>query len=313
MDRIAIALATFSGLSIPELQELAREAEAAGFEAVFSPEFMNDALADCQVMAHATSRIKVGTCIANIYLRHPALCAQAVVTIDAVSQGRFILGLGVSHRPIVEGMYHGKMEQPHVFLREYINTVRNILTGKGYPGAPTPLRAATYGVRLYLAAVALRTAELAGEVSDGVMLALCPKNRLLKVQTAIEKGAAKARRPFSAIEITTVLHACISEDLSAARAAAKQNLALYGSLPFYNKLFHDSGFVQEAAALARGDASGATNALTDEVSLVGSPARCREQLAAFRATGVQLPIVMPVPVAGQSYAQAVRTAIETFA
>jgi diketogulonate reductase-like aldo/keto reductase len=138
MDRIAIALATFSGLSIPELQELAREAEAAGFEAAFAPEFMNDALADCQVMAQATSRIQVGSCIANVYLRHPALCAQAAVTIDAVSQGRFILGLGVSHRPIVEGLYHGKMEQPHVFLREYVNTVQKILTGKGYPGVPTP-------------------------------------------------------------------------------------------------------------------------------------------------------------------------------
>jgi alkanesulfonate monooxygenase SsuD/methylene tetrahydromethanopterin reductase-like flavin-dependent oxidoreductase (luciferase family) len=89
-------------------------------------------------------------------------------------------------------------------------------------------------------------------------------------------------------------------------------LAFYGGLPFYNKLFHDSGFVQEAAALARGAVSGASDALADAVSLVGSPTRCREQLATFRATGIQLPIVAPVPVAGQTSAQAVRTAIETF-
>ena len=103
MARLGIVIANFSGLSFAELQQLAREAESAGFEAVFSPEFMNDALANCQLMAQATSKIKVGTWIANIYLRHPALCAQTAVAIDDASRGRLILGFGVSHRPIVEG------------------------------------------------------------------------------------------------------------------------------------------------------------------------------------------------------------------
>src|SRR3989441_12868066 len=146
MARLGIVAANMSGLSFAELQGLAREAESAGFEAIFSPEFMNDALSNCQLMAQATAKIKVGTWIANIYLRHPALCAGTAVTIDDTSKGRLILGLGVSHRPIVEGVYKEKMERPRNFLRDYVTTVRNVVTGKGYPGAPVQPRAATYGV-----------------------------------------------------------------------------------------------------------------------------------------------------------------------
>lgn len=313
MARLGIVAANLSGLSFAELQQLAREAESAGIEAIFSPEFMNDALANCQIMAQATSRIKVGTWIANIYLRHPALCAQTAVAIDDVSQGRLILGLGVSHRPIVEGVLQEKMEQPRDFLRNYITTVRNIVTGKGYPGAPMQPRAATHGVPIHVAALALGTVELAGELADGIMLYLCPKNRMPKVQAALEKGAAKAGRKASAVDVTTGLPTCISDDLSAARDTAKKNLAFYGTMPFYNKLFQNSGFAQEAAALAKGDVQGVSDKMAEELSLVGSPARCREELAAFRAAGIQLPIIVPVPVGNQTYIQAVRKAIETFA
>ncbi len=313
MARLGIVIANFSGLSFADLQQLAREAESAGFEAVFSPEFMNDALANCQLMAQATSKIKVGTWIANVYLRHPALCAQTAVAIDDASRGRLILGLGVSHRPIVEGLLQEKMDKPRDFLRTYINVVRDVTTGKGFPGSPVQPRAATYKVPIYVAALALGTVELCGELADGAMLYLFPKSRMPKILNALERGAAKSGRKVSDVDITTGLPACISDDLNAARTAAKGNLAFYGGLPFYNKLFHNSGFVQEAAALAKGDANGASDRMAEEISLVGPPSRCREQLAAFREAGVQLPIISPVVVGNQTYAQAVRKAIETFA
>ncbi|MGH8007937.1 MAG: LLM class flavin-dependent oxidoreductase [Candidatus Binatia bacterium] len=313
MARLGIVATMFAGVSFDDMRELAREAESAGIEAVFSPELMNDALANCQIMAQATSRIKVGTWIANIYLRHPTLCAQTAVAVDDTSQGRLILGLGVSHRPIVEGMLQEKMEQPRNFLRTYVTTVRNIMTGKGYPGAFIQPRAATHGVPIHIAALALGTVELAGEVADGVMLYVCPKSRLPKVQAALEKGAAKAGRAASAIDVTTGLPTCISVDLNAARDTAKSNLAFYGRMPFYNKLFQNSGFMQEAAALTEGNMQGVSDRMVEELSLIGSPAQCREQLAAFRAAGIQLPIIVPVPVGNQTYVQAVRKAIETFA
>lgn len=313
MARLGIVAATFSGLSFADLQEVAQEAESAGFETIFLPEFMNDALANCQVVMLGTSRLKAATWVANIYLRHPVLCAQTAVAVDYTSRGRLILGLGVSHRPIVEGVYQEQMERPRDFLRQYVTTVRSIVTGKGYPGAPVQPRAAAYGVPIYIAALALDTVELAGEMADGVMLDLCPTSRLPKVQAALDTGAARAGRNAAAVDVTLGLLACVSDDLPAARAAAKAALAAYGGLPFYNKLFRTSGFEQEAAALHRGDAQAVSDRMVNELVLFGPAARCREQLAAFRAAGIQLPIIRPVLVGDQSYVQAVRTAIETFA
>jgi alkanesulfonate monooxygenase SsuD/methylene tetrahydromethanopterin reductase-like flavin-dependent oxidoreductase (luciferase family) len=234
--------------------------------------------------------------------------------IDETSHGRLILGMGVSHRPIVEGVYQEKtMESPRTFFRNYVTIVRDILTGKGYAGAPMKPKAAVHGVPIYMAALALGTVELAGELADGVALYLCPKSRLPKVYAALEKGAARAGRTRSQIDITTGLLACVSDDLRAARALLKQKLVFYGQLPFYNKLMQNSGFVAEAAALAKGDAQAVSDVMVDEICLAGPPARCREQLATFRAAGIQLPIIMPLPLPGHTHMQAARTVIETFA
>ena len=155
--------------------------------------------------------------------------------------------------------------------------------------------------------------EVAGELADGVMLDLCPTSRLPRVRAALDRGAARAGRNAAAVDITLGLLTCVSDDLQAARTAAKAALAMYGTLPFYNKLFQTSGFEQEAAAFSRGEAQAVSDRMVEELVLFGPPARCREQLAAFRAAGIQLPIIRPVPVGDQPYAQAVRKAIETFA
>ena len=313
MARTGLVTATFSGLSLADLQALAREAEAAGFEVLCVPEFMNDALANCQLVTQVTSRLKAATWVANIYLRHPVLCAQTAIALDYTSRGRLILGLGVSHRPIVEGVYQEKMERPRDFLRQYVTTVRQGLTGQGSPGPSVRLQTAAYGVPIYIAALALGTVELAGELADGVMLDLCPTSRLPKVRAALARGAARAGRSPSAVDLTLGLLACISDDLPAAKAAARAALAMYGTLPFYNKFFHNSGFEQEAAAFGQGKVQAVSDTMIEALVLHGPPARCRDQLAVFRAAGVQLPIIRPVPVGGQSYAQAVRMAIKTFA
>ena len=313
MARIGVVAANMSGLTFTELQELAREAEGTGFEAIFSPEFMNDSLINCQIMAQATSTIKVGTWIANIYLRHAALCAQTAIAIDDTSQGRLILGLGVSHRPIVEGLYQETMENPRNFMRNYIGAIRDMAAGKELPGMAMQPRSATNHIPIYIGALALGTVRLSGEVADGVMLYLCPKSRIPTALGALEKGAVKGGRSVSDVDITTGLISCISDDMEAAMEAAKQSLSFYGGLPFYNKLFHDSGFEAEAASLLKGDGTGfVSEKMADELCVIGPPARCRGQLASFREAGIQMPILNPAPVGDQSYGDAVRKAIETF-
>lgn len=314
MARLGIVAANMSGLTFNELRDMARHAESAGFEAIFSPEFMNDSLINCQIMAQATSKIKVGTWITNIYLRHPALCAQTAVAIDDTSKGRLILGLGVSHRPIVEGVYQEKMEKPRNFLRNYISALRDVAAGKEIPGMAMQPRAASYGIPIYIGALALGTVQLSGEVADGVMLYLCPTSRLPTALAALEKGAAKGDRSISEVDVTTGLITCIHDDMDTAMETAKQGLMFYGSLPFYNKLFHDSGYEDEAASLLKSDSSGfVSEKMADELCLIGPPARCRERLAAFQEAGIQMPIFNPTPVGGESYGDAVRNAIEAFA
>ena len=129
----------------------------------------------------------------------------------------------------------------------------------------------------------------------------------------MKKGAAKAGRPLSDIDITTGVLSCIHDDASLATEAARNNLGFYGGLPYYNKLFQESGFEAEAAEMAKGEGQGASDRMAQELAVIGSPAQCREQLAAFREAGVHMPILNPVPVGDQTYAQAVQKAIETFA
>src|SRR5205809_1136663 len=99
-ERLALAIIPGTGWSAREIQTVAREAEDSGFDAIFTAEVNNDALATAQLMGAATSRILVGTWIANIYLRHSYVCAQGAALIADATGGRFILGLGVSHQPV---------------------------------------------------------------------------------------------------------------------------------------------------------------------------------------------------------------------
>src|SRR5205085_7581280 len=103
-ERLGLAVIPGVGWRASEVQAVAREAEAAGFDAIFAAEVNNDVLATAQLMGTATQRIQVGTWIANIYLRHPYVCAQgAALTADATG-GRLVLGLGVSHQPVNQAL-----------------------------------------------------------------------------------------------------------------------------------------------------------------------------------------------------------------
>src|SRR4051794_29369766 len=103
-ERLGLSVIPGAGWSALDVQAVAREAEDAGFDAIFTTEVNNDALATAQLMGAATRRIRVGTWIANIYLRHSYVCAQGAALIADATGGRFILGLGVSHEPVNQAL-----------------------------------------------------------------------------------------------------------------------------------------------------------------------------------------------------------------
>jgi alkanesulfonate monooxygenase SsuD/methylene tetrahydromethanopterin reductase-like flavin-dependent oxidoreductase (luciferase family) len=298
--------------------QLARETEDAGFGGVYIPEAVNDALMCSFAVANATRRINIATWIVNIYLREPALCAISAEMVQDAAQGRFILGLGVSHRPALEarGIEMGNARDR---LRHDTEVVRKAFRGEldmfgmkfPQPSHPIPI---------YFAALALETSKLAGELADGLMLYMCTPQRMRKSIDAASQVARDLARPPGSLTTTCGLPVFLHDDLKVAYEAARRGLAFYGALPFYNRIMAKSGFAEPAARLIeaakRRDSeamvAAVTNELADAVALIGPASRCIERLAAYREQGADVLILAPNAVS-EDYASAVRRIHKAFA
>jgi alkanesulfonate monooxygenase SsuD/methylene tetrahydromethanopterin reductase-like flavin-dependent oxidoreductase (luciferase family) len=148
-NQLALGVIPGTGWRARDIQMVTREAEDAGVDAIFTAEVNNDALATAQLMGTATQNSRVGTWVANIYLRHPYVCAQGAALIADLTAGRFILGLGVSHQPVNQAL-EVDMSHPSIVLRQYVTAVRAWLRGEG-PATHLPQRPAAHSVPLHVA------------------------------------------------------------------------------------------------------------------------------------------------------------------
>ncbi len=313
MEPIAIAFSPLRDASPRDVVAWAERAEDLGYAGVFIPESYNDSLAYAQAVAHATSRIRVGTGITNVYLRHPTLLAQQAAAVQEFSGGRLALGLGVGHRAVNEALGFA-MDDPLGKMRDVIVTLRAAWV-KG-PHQPRP----AVPPRVLAAALAPRMIELAGELADGALFNLFPLSRYPRALAALRRGAERAGRDVAALEVCHFTTCYVSDDRAAALHEAKRMLARYANLPFYGNMLAASGFAAEVEAVRAAwrvrDVAAAeaavSDALADAVTLAGEPARCRERLAAYRAAGATLVIAFPNPV-GEPRAAAVERALRAFA
>jgi alkanesulfonate monooxygenase SsuD/methylene tetrahydromethanopterin reductase-like flavin-dependent oxidoreductase (luciferase family) len=301
----------------PGFVELARETEDAGFGGIFIPEAVNDALMCSLSVANATKRIAIGTWIVNIYLREPALCAIAAEMVQAAAQGRFILGLGVSHRPALEarGIEMGNARER---LRHDADVIRKAFRGELEMFGmkfPTP----THPIPIYFAALALQTAQLGGEIADGLMLYMCTPERMRKSIDAANQIARERGRAGS-VTMTCGVPVFLHDDLNVAYEAARRGLAFYGALPFYNRIMSKSGFAEPAARIMEASkrrdsgamAAAVSKELADAVALIGPASRCIERLRAYQEQGADVVILAPNPV-NEDYAAGVRRVHNAFA
>jgi alkanesulfonate monooxygenase SsuD/methylene tetrahydromethanopterin reductase-like flavin-dependent oxidoreductase (luciferase family) len=302
MDRERVGLAVVPvaavGWSVVDMQSVAREAEAAGFDSVFTTEVNNDAMATAQLMGAATERIKVGTWVANVYLRHPYVCAQGASLISALTGGRFILGLGVSHQP-VNGALKVDMSNAAQDIERYTAEVEAWLRGEG-PATHLPQLPAPYRVPVYVAAITSRMVEQAAALADGIMPIFWSPDRVRQSKVWIERGRARATSDLGPCDLTLGIPTFVGDDIEAARQTARQNLTIYTHFPFFQHLFRASGFAHEADKMERGaGAESLSNELLDSICLIGPLDRCQQRLADYREAGVDLPILMaPLGVAG---------------
>jgi alkanesulfonate monooxygenase SsuD/methylene tetrahydromethanopterin reductase-like flavin-dependent oxidoreductase (luciferase family) len=290
-DRIALGIIPGTGWRASDIRDVARAAEAAGFEAAFATEVNVDVLAVAQLMGEATRRIKVGSWVANIYLRHPYLCARAAALIADATDGRMILGLGVSHQPVNQAVGID-MGAPNDTLRRYTAEVCAWLRGDG-PVTHLPQQPAVHPVPVYLGALTSPTVELAGALADGVMPFLWPAARIARSRAWAERGRSSVPGRGK-LEVAHGIPVFIGEDIAAMIATARANLGLFASFPYFQRLLRVSGFVAEADMAERGGGPDSlSDRFLDAVCLIGPITRCRERLAAFIDAGVDLPILMP--------------------
>lgn len=287
------------GCSVSDLRELAKITEEAGFDGIFSPEVPPySAITNAQVFAECTERINVGTWIANIYMRQPVVATATALTIQEITDGRMILGLGVSHKP-VNNRYDIDMGNPIEAMRSYVGEVRAFADGTS---PRLSLKRKVPDLPVYIAGLTKAAAELAGEVADGIMPYLCPPAYIAALKEQVAAGAAKVERDPSAVSITNGIPSFVSEDGDAAVAAAKRGLGPYARFPFYQRLIRNIGFgdiidqVQDGA----NPAEAFTDELIDSVALAGTPDNCRKKLEEHFAAGVDLAILVPGPVGKQS-------------
>ena len=308
MAILALNLAFFTGDPYQDLVHLGCQAEEAGYDCLMVPEGIegNDALLCCYMLAAATSRVRVASNVANIYLRDPSLCAVTAATIQQASQGRFILGIGTSHRPVLQAMGI-EMGNARDHLRKYTLDLRTAFGGERAKSLGVHFPHPSEPVPIYFAALD------AGDGADGRGTGRRPaagalhRSRLSQVIRVARESARQFGRRPDVVTVATTVQAYVHDDLRLAKEAARAGLALYMGLPYYNRLLRNSGFVAEAKAgaeaWAKGDqaalATAASDRLIDAVTLCGPASRCRERLAALAQTGVDMIGIMPGAVGGE--------------
>jgi F420-dependent oxidoreductase-like protein len=303
------------GTNPTELVALAEEAERLGFDSAWAAEaWGTDAVTVLAWIASRTTTLKVGSAIMQMPARTPATTAMTAFTLDLMSGGRFILGLGVSGPQVVEGWHGQPWGKPLGKTREYVELVRAALnreqlehhgahydvpysgpdaTGLGKPLKlmGRPLRA---DVPIYLAALGPKNVALAAELADGWLPIFLSPERFGEV---FGPQLTRAREGF---EIAAGVQIVVGDDVQACRDVVKQMLALYlGGMGarganFYNALACRYGFEREAAEVQelylqgrqRDAAAAVPDALVDEVALVGPRERIADRLDAWRECGV---------------------------
>ena len=310
MPRIA-TISPVWGCSVSDLRALAREAEAGGFEAIFSPEVPPyNGLSNAQVFAEATTKIKVGTWITNIYMRQAVMAAATAMTIQEISGGRMVLGLGVSHKP-VNDRYEIVMGDPVEKMRGYVKAVKSFMDGT----APAlTLKREVPKVPVYIAGLTKGAAKLAGEVADGIMPYMSTPEYIKKLAGYVAEGAKAAGRDPSEIDITLGIPSVVSDDLELARKAGKRGLSGYLRFPFYQRLMTNNGFGGEIDKIKGGTdpMEVFSDEMLDAVALVGPAERCRERLEAYRKAGVALPIIVPNAAGKQSNVDVMKITVAAY-
>ncbi|HZE06646.1 MAG TPA: LLM class F420-dependent oxidoreductase, partial [Solirubrobacteraceae bacterium] len=316
--RLGLNLGYWAGGPPPGAAETVREADRLGFDSVWTAEaYGSDALMPLAWWGAGTERIKLGTAIVQISARTPAATAMAAMTLDHLSGGRVILGLGVSGPQVVEGWYGQPFAKPLARMREYIRILRGIWAREGpvtndgphYPlplpdgtGLGKPLKSSLRPLRsdipIYLAAEGPKNIAMAGELCDGWLALFYSPHHDAFYREALEEGLGRpgAHRTREEFEVAATVPLIITDDVEAAADALRPMYALYfGGMGARGTNFHANvairmGYEAEVARIQelylsghKDEAAAAVpTKLLEQLTLIGPPDKIRHDLEAWR-------------------------------
>jgi len=288
-----VALGAFIGAGRSLDSALARveRAEELGYESVFVTHIAGrDSITLLTGYACRTSRVRLGTGVIPIYARTPCNMAQSFATLDELSGGRAIAGLGVSHKPVVEHWFGQSIDKPLAEMREYVAILRAILRGEDPPQGEkfrTAFRLSGWEPRadmpIYLAGLSPGMLRLSGEIADGVVLWLCNPNYIRDVVVpTVAEGRAKAGRDPDGFDIVAAVPSAVTDDPEAARERLRGELVPYFGLPYYRALLERSGLDPDA---------GPTDEFLNLLGAIGSAGEARESVRRYAESGTSSPCV----------------------
>ena len=298
-----------------ELKEYGGIAEGAGFDSLWVTEryFHEETFSLLGYLAAVTQEIKLGLGVTNPYTRNPALLAMASATLDRISGGRFMLGLGRSERFVVQDRMGIPYSNPRSTMEEAVAIIRDLLAGERVTLTEGRFRLGNVHLEtkpiqkklpIYLAAIGPKALRLAGAIADGVLLNAYTSTGYVRYAVKeVRKAAQEAGRDPDSIDIACMLVVRLTDDPESIWSGLKQRIVRLLEEPQVGEILLEKGGFDPCilgplrASVKRDGGQSAVGFVSDEMVdsfyLVGAASRCKERIAEYREAGVELPLLLP--------------------
>jgi alkanesulfonate monooxygenase SsuD/methylene tetrahydromethanopterin reductase-like flavin-dependent oxidoreductase (luciferase family) len=303
--RIACSLGSL--LSIDEVLQCSEIISKTNTDTIWVPETWGmENFSMLGAVSTKTTNQKIGSSIINIFSRSPSTIAMGAITVDSLSNGRLVLGLGTSSLPIVESFHGSSFEKPLQRMKEYVEIIRLVTSGKkvNYDGDIFKLSNFTLLIKplrdeipIYLAAINQKMVDLAWNIGNGVIFYLRPLNEM---KQTISKMQSKKK-----IDVTCQLITCVSENSEEAIERAKKTVAFYISVgDIYRKFLAKNGFENETSDIFeefkrsgfKSNHELVSDSMLNSLAISGTPDECKRQLTSFVDAGIDQPILQFNPI-----------------
>ena len=303
--RIACSLGSL--LSIDEVLQCSEIISKTNIDTIWVPETWGmENFSMLGAVSTKTTNQKIGSSIINIFSRSPSTIAMGAITVDSLSNGRLVLGLGTSSLPIVESFHGSSFEKPLQRMKEYVEIIRLVTSGKkvNYDGDIFKLSNFTLLIKplrdeipIYLAAINQKMVDLAWNIGNGVIFYLRPLNEM---KQTISKMQSQKK-----IDVTCQLITCVSENSDEAIERAKKTVAFYISVgDIYRKFLAKNGFENETSNIFeefkrsgfKSNHELVSDSMLNSLAISGTPDECKRQLTSFVDAGIDQPILQFNPI-----------------